>query len=286
MKFFAIIQYTIKETISQKVILLLLVVLTILLAVFIFGVHISAKNGVVEEMSLLGGKPMTSSCELADRPASSMSVTPSFLSGLAEMLIALAFLGTLVLCTIATAHTIPESLVNGTIILFLSRPLSRTSVLLGRYLGVALAVGMIQLYLVLGFWLVFIGKAGSINPFVLLTFPFLFISFASMFAWICLIGIISKSTGMASIFALLHVFALSALLANPGRLLGIFQNSQAVQWLVRIAYYALPQLTDLQKSATNVLAVGSFETAPIAFSLLSAVLALVVSVLVFRRMDF
>lgn len=273
MKFLALAQYTIKETISQKVILLLLGVLTMLIVVFIFGVHIVEENGVVREVSFYGGKPFTST---------DLSL---FLPALTETFVTFVFMATVVLCIVATAHVIAESLSDGTMTLFLSRPLSRISVLLCRYSGVSVAVGMIQLYFVLGFWLVLVGKTGMAHIALLLTFPPLFVSFASIFAFMCLLGMFSKSTGLATILALVHVFFISNVLAWPERFLLAVGDNGVLRSVVGIAYYTLPQIADLRTNALNALRTGSFVLPPLAFSMLSAVLALGMAAIRFRRMD-
>ena len=274
MRFLALVHYTLRETLSQKIMILLVAVLTVIVGVFVFAVSVNAANGVVESVSIYGSKPIVS------------SDLPSLFPNIAGLLIVFIFVSTVVLCVIATAHIIPESLANGSVALFLSKPLSRASVLLGRYCGVVLGIAATQIYFVGGLWIVFSLKTGAWDfSFLLICIP-LVLSFASMFAVMALLGVVSKSTGLVAAVAFVHATYLSEILARQPFSLRSFSQTTVLQKVVGVLYYILPQVSDLRDSAVRILGGQPVFLSPFLVAILSSAAMLGAAVLIFRRMDF
>jgi len=216
-------------------------------------------------------------------PVSSAEL-PSLVSTTAEAFIVFIFIATVVLCVIATAHIIPESLAGGAVVLFLSKPLSRAAVLLGRYCGVVLGVALIQVCFTGGLWIVYSLKIGAWNfPFLLICIP-LVLSFASMFALMTLLGVASKSTGLVAAVAFVHVTYLTELLARASS--GSFSEAGVVKKTAHVLYYLLPQVADLRNGAVHILGNQPVTIAPYIAAILSGAALLCAAVWMFRRMDF
>lgn len=274
MKFLAIIGYALRVTISQKIMIVLLTVLTIIIGLFIFTIHIDAVGGYIKSISIYGSKPMTSE-EL-----------PMIMPTLGEIYITFIFLAMVVLCIITTAHIIPESLSNGTIDLFLSKPLSRASIVLGMFVGVILAVALVQLYFIVSFWFVLNIKTGSWNWMFPLTFVPLILSFISIFSLMVFVGIISKSTGVVIAIALGHVLLLSNLLSTRGGSFGLLSGNIFFRGSKEVLYYLLPQYSDLYTFAKHLLLGQQFQVTVLFYPILPCTVFIILSMYIFQRMDF
>jgi len=273
-RFVALVRYTLRETLSQKIILLLAAVLTVVIGLFVFAISINAANGAAESVSIYGSKPIASA-EL-----------PSLIPNLAGVFIIFIFIATVVLCVIATAHIIPESLAGGTVVLFLSKPLSRSSILLARYAGVVLGVAAVQVYFAAGMWIVYSMKIGAWHPSFLLICVPLAMSFAATFAMMAALGVASGSTGLVAAVAFVHVTYLTEMLARQASSIRSFGEASIPQKIVAAVYYILPQVSDLRDSATQILKDQPVSVSPFMVSILSSAAMLAVAVTLFRRMDF
>lgn len=274
MKFLAIIGYALWATISQKIMIVLLAVLTIIIGLFIFAIHIDTFDGNITGVSIHGSKPMTS------------ETLPMIIPTLGEIYITFIFLAMVVLCIITTAHIIPETISNGTIDLFLSRPLSRASIIVGIFVGVVLAVAIIQMYFIVSFWFVLNIKTGSWNWIFPLTFIPLILSFMSIFSLMVFVGIISKSTGAVISIALGHVLLFSNLLSARAGSYGLFSDSIFFRGVKDILYYLLPQYSDLYAFAKHLLLGEQFHAAVLFYPILPCTVFIILSMYIFQRMDF
>jgi ABC-type transport system involved in multi-copper enzyme maturation permease subunit len=273
MKIFALVKYVVKETFSQKIVLLLCAILVVLLFVFIFGFHIVGKNGSVQSISIYGGAPITAEESLHDLPI------------YAGVYTTFGFLMTVLLSLIATAHIIPESLSNGSMSFFLAKPISRTGILLGIYCGVTLSVAIIQIVFLGSFGILFGIKTGGIEPGFFLCILPLFTAFCSMYALMMLAGIIFRSTGIVNAIALIHIIFFSSVLANRGKIIFPVIHNTVGRSVVDMLYFLLPQVSDLETNAANILSHANVLILPFVFSLLSAAVMMLLSIILFRRLD-
>src|SRR6476646_9398866 len=101
-----------------------------------------------------------------------------------------------VLCTFlaifATAHLVPRLQEKGTIDLYLSRPVSRTKLLLSRYFAGLLLAGSNVLYLLGSIWLVVVWKTHVVNYRFLLGGAVILFVIATLLAFAFLIGVITS----------------------------------------------------------------------------------------------
>jgi ABC-type transport system involved in multi-copper enzyme maturation permease subunit len=273
MKFAALVMYMLKETFSQKVIILLCIILNIILGILVLGLHIEASGGVVESVSIYGSKPFTAT--------EAMNMLPIFV----DIYVTFGFYATVVLCIVATAHMVPDILSNGTMVLFLSKPLTRLSIIIGMYCGITLAVALIQVYFLGGVCAIFAIKTGATNfSFIMVLIP-LFLAFAVMFSLMELLSFITRSTGLIIAVALFHVVVLSNVLANREKIIFAHIHNDVLRRSIDALYYFLPQVSELRLNAVDILSRHASTPLPATLSALLCVAFLLITYLRFRKMD-
>jgi ABC-type transport system involved in multi-copper enzyme maturation permease subunit len=147
------------------------------------------------------------------------------------------------LAVFASAGMISAVFEPGRIELLLSKPVSRTHLLLGRYAGNLLVVTANILYLVLGSWLIFGAKTGVWGAGFVLSSLFTIFIFAVLLALIALIGVLWESAAVAIMitWAILIITPILAQRSTIERLL----SSEWSRDVVRVLYYALPKTSDI-----------------------------------------
>jgi ABC-2 type transport system permease protein len=124
------------------------------------------------------------------------------------------FGGGLFLSIFSASSFIPHMLEKGNIDLLLSKPISRAQLILGKFLGGNLVVLLNIAYLVTGIWLLIGLKFGEWAPSFFLTILSISFAFATIYALIILIGILSRSSVLAMMISYLIFFILSPVLSN------------------------------------------------------------------------
>ena len=112
------------------------------------------------------------------------------------------------------------------------------------------------------------------------------LSFASMFALMALLGILSKSTGLVAAVGFVHATYLTEVLSRQSLSLPSFTETTALQKAVGALYYILPQVSDLRDGAVRILGGQPVFLSPYLVTILSSAAMLGAAILIFRRMDF
>jgi ABC-type transport system involved in multi-copper enzyme maturation permease subunit len=199
----------------------------------------------------------------------------------------LANLG-LLLAIFSSASFVPIMLEKGNIDLLLSKPISRTQLLLGKYFGVVLFVFLNILIFVFGVWLIISIKFGYWDAsFLTLTIVITF-AFAVLYALILLFGVITKNSILGMMIAYLIFLIVSPLLLLYREKLNEFVNSEIVNTILDGFYFIVPQTAEIMGRIMIDLAMGKGITnfQPIITSFLFLILTVVFSVILFRRKDF
>jgi ABC-type transport system involved in multi-copper enzyme maturation permease subunit len=147
------------------------------------------------------------------------------------------------LAVFASAGLVSAVFEPGRIELLLSKPVSRTHLLLGRYAGNVLAIAANVVYLVGGSWIVFGLKTGVWGwGFPLSSLCTIFI-FSVLLAVLVLIGVLWDSAAVAIMvtFAMMIITPILAQKATLERLL----SSEWSRDVVRVLYYTLPKISDV-----------------------------------------
>ena len=196
------------------------------------------------------------------------------------------FGGGLFLAIFSVSSFIPNMLEKGNIDVFLSKPISRNQLLLGKFYGGILVVFINVLYLVLAIWLMTGAKFGSWDYSFLLSSIAITYTFAVLYAMIILIGILTQSSVLAMMLSYIIFFILSPLLASRNEWGKIIHND-FIKSIVDLLYYIVPKTSELG-SLTKDLAVGTqiqnFQ--PIFSSFLFMILSLVLSIFIFNKKDY
>ena len=197
----------------------------------------------------------------------------------------LYFIG-FILSIISTSSFIPNMLEKGNIDLLLSKPISRMQLILGKYVGGVLVVLLNIFYLIIGIWLL-IGLKFTVWDinflFVILTVTY---TFAVLYSFIILIGIITSSSILAMMLSFLSFFIFSPLLAVRDKFLFITDN-KVLEAILGFFYYITPQTSELESITSDLAAgggIGDFE--PIITSYIFMILSIVLSIIIFSKKDY
>jgi ABC-2 type transport system permease protein len=189
------------------------------------------------------------------------------------------------LAVFASAGLIPSVLEPGRIELLLSKPISRTHLLLGRYLGNLLVVGVNVTYLVLGIWIILGIKTNIWTPdflFAIVTTIFLF---AVLLAVVVLVGVLFESTALAVMIPV-GLMIISPVLAQHKTMVRLLSSEWSRQ-LWQALYQVLPKVYDIGTMTMNFVLDRKVESyAPLWTSAAFGAVVLAAALYTFQRRDF
>ncbi len=269
----ALVKYTVREVLGQKTIILLVLIVTLMICLFAVLVRIQAHGGVIDSVGIYGREPI------------SVKEFREIFPQASQLYLTVLFTATIIICSIATSHIIPHALMEGTRELILVLPLSRSGILLGKYLGVIGSVALLQCYFLAGFGIAFAAKVGSWKLSVFFPFIPLMLAFSSLYAFIVFLGVASRSTGFSTAIALIHSLFLSRLIAGHDFSF-LFSPEHPVRLVPGILRYALPPIQGLQEAAVGLLDGQPLAFDPIVGACSSTLFMLFAANILFRRMDF
>ncbi len=269
----AIVVDTFREAFARKIFWGLFILSTLMIAFFLFIMKIDIVEGATATISLFGAQ--------ANRSIDVNQVVRQTQAGVA------AFLYTwgMFLAVFASAGLIPSVLEPGRIELLLSKPVSRTHLLLGRYLGNVLVVGLNITYLVLGVWLILGMKSGVWTAQFLTAILSTMFLFAVLLSVVVLIGVLLESTALAVMIptGLMLISPVLAQVEMMDRLL----SSEWSRNLWRMLYHGLPKVYDIGKMTMDVvLGNGVASVTPIVTTAAFGAAVLALAIYIFRRRDF
>ena len=169
--------------------------------------------------------------------------------------------------------------------LLLSKPVSRTRLLLGRFLGTLGVIGANMLYLVLGVWLVLGAKTGIWDASFLLAALLAWFAFGVILTIVLAVAVMSGSAVLATMVSYFFVL-MSPLLAQHERIAPLF-NRQWARDLMEWLYYLFPKIFDLGNMSRLALEGRAFTTwMPVWSSALFAAVMLAAGLRAFARKDY
>ena len=180
---------------------------------------------------------------------------------------------------------IPRVLEPGRIELILSKPVSRTHLLLGRFLGNIFVVAGNVTYLVLGVWVILGIKTGIWKPDFLLAILTTIFTFSVLLTVVVFLGVLVESTALATMVttALMIVSPLLAQTSLAMRLLSSETSRTIWRWL----YNILPKVYDVGTMTLNLARSQPIENwMPIWSSALFGAVILSAALAVFSRRNF
>lgn len=277
---------TLREAIMKGTLIFFFVVANLILLFFLLALGVSEEGG---EISLtFFGAPIS--------PRGIEGFNP--VEFILRQLFTNATFWVLLFGLFATAGLIPSMLEKGTVELYLSKPLSRTSLLMARAAGACSGIIINLLYFAFGIWLIFGLKTGIWhNSFLLaaaLTVPLFFFYYSV----VTLTALTTNSTGFSIMFALLFHFFSTALAARE-QVLYFWWDSPIFHRALDVLFYATPQTSAMIDSAAEVIGpdflkarsgldatpVG-FDPLPFLYSLLSSSALYALAARTFSRKDY
>jgi ABC-type transport system involved in multi-copper enzyme maturation permease subunit len=269
----ALVRDTFREAFARKLFWGLFGLSTAMILFFLFIMKIDVVQGALATVSLFGqsvGKTVDVT-RLVRQVHASIS---TFL-----------FTWSMFLALFASAGLISSVFEPGRIELLLSKPVSRHHILLGRYLGNLLVVGLNVCYLVFGVWLIFGWKTGVWNSSFLAVIGTTAFMFAVLLSAMVLVAVLSESGALALMvaFGLMFMSVILAQRTVAERLL----SSEWSRNVWRGLYWVIPKVFDLGRMNMDFVqgrAVGALD--PIWSSAAFAAVMLATSIYCFAKRNF
>ncbi len=227
----ALIRDTFREAFARKVFWGLFGLSTALILFFLFLLKIDVVQGAIATVSLFG--------QQTGREMDVTRLVRGAHAGIASFLYGAAMF----LAVFASAGLIPTIFEPGRIELLLSKPVSRTHLLLGRYAGNLLVIGLNVAYLAVGVWLIFGWKTGVWNSTFLGVIATTIFMFAVLLSVVVFVSVLSESAALATMvaFALMILSPILAQKSLAERLL----SSEWSRNVWRALYWIVPKVFEV-----------------------------------------
>jgi ABC-2 type transport system permease protein len=272
----ALIRDTFREALARKIFWGLFGLSIVMILFFLFILKIDIVEGGIATASLFGvGANRRMVGVDVDR------IVRGVYGGIATFL----YTWGMFLAVFASAGLIPSVLEPGRIELLVSKPVSRTHILLGRYAGNVLVVSCNIIFLVLGIWTILGVKTGIWSPMFLISIATTIFIFAVLLAVVVLVGVLFESAALATMVTV-AMMIMSPILAQTGLMMRLL-SSEWSRDLWRTLYYSLPKVYDLGTMTLNAIQSRSFDGfMPIWTSAVFGAVVLSAALVVFSRRDF
>jgi ABC-2 type transport system permease protein len=272
----ALIRDTFREALARKIFWGLFGLSIVMILFFLFILKIDIVEGGIATASLFGVGPNRRMVGVdVDR------IVRGVYGGIATFL----YTWGMFLAVFASAGLIPSVLEPGRIELLVSKPVSRTHILLGRYAGNVLVVSCNIIFLVLGIWTILGVKTHIWSPMFLISIATTIFIFAVLLAVVVLVGVLFESAALATMVTV-AMMIMSPILAQTGLMMRLL-SSEWSRDLWRTLYYSLPKVYDLGTMTLNAIQSRSFDGfMPIWTSAVFGAVVLSAALVVFSRRDF
>ena len=268
----ALIEDTFREALARRVIWGFFGCCTMLLLFLLFIMRIDVVAGSLAAVTIFGRTMPTTDLQNLVRQTQSVIAMVLYFAGMA-------------LAVFASAGMISAVFEPGRIELLLSKPVSRTHLLLGRYAGNLLVVAVNILYLVLGSWLIFGVKTGVWGVGFVLSSVFTIFIFSVLLALIALIGVLWESAAVA-IMVTWAILIITPILAQKNTIERLL-SSEWSRNVVRVLYYALPKTSDISVIVRDVILGQPVQSwMPVWSTALFGVIALALALWRFEQRSF
>ena len=269
----ALIRDTFREALARKIFWGLFGLSTVMIVFFLFLLNIDIVQGAMATVTLFG-KTVTRVGDLDRWVRGTYAAIATFL-----------YTWGMFLAVFASAGLVPSVLEPGRIELLLSKPISRTHLLIGRYIGNVRVISCNIVYLVMGVWIILGIKTGIWSASFLLSIVTTIFVFAVLLTVVVLIGVLFDSAALATMVSV-ALMIMSPILAQTSTMLKLL-SSEWSRNVWRTFYYALPKVYDMGKMTLDTIRREPFEGyMPIWTSALFGAIVFSVALIVFARRDF
>jgi ABC-type transport system involved in multi-copper enzyme maturation permease subunit len=272
-RFLAIIQLTIRESLAKKTFIAFWAISTFICLLFIFALNLDIVNGAESSIKLFG----LEGPQLVELNKIIIGVE----AGVAFLL----FTGGIFMSLFATSNLIPTLLQPGFIDLFISKPVSRLEIIAGRFTGALVIVALNIFYLIIFTFLIMSLKTGIWNWSFLAAGLMILITFSALFALMTLLGVISGSGPFSLMLTYLILF-FSPLLLQRDHIYALL-NARIYGYILDGLYYLLPKTAELGMFTEELIRGNGIQAwMPVWSSILFGFLSLGLSAYIFQKKDF
>ncbi len=193
--------------------------------------------------------------------------------------------GVFVFGIIATASLIPDALEKGTVDMYLSRPMWRWELLLGKHLGATAVLGATILGFMTGLWIVVGLRVGYWNHALIPAALLISFVFLTLYSLVVFLAVLSRSTPVAILGAFLYYFIVDVVLQDREGTLFLISENGIYRGALDALAYAFPQISAMQASVAQVIAQGTPGWETLLQGVLSAALWFGAGAALFSRQD-
>ena len=272
----SIINLTFKETFSKKIFLAFFLFSTLFILLLFFTLNLDAVDNAQTYISIFGQ-------QVDNGESFDMAEVVGYIE--AGIAVALYVIG-LFFSLFATSSLIPSLIKTGNIDLILSKPISRTKILMGRVIGSISIVAFNIFYLVIASWLILSIKSGVWNYHFLYSGFIIMITYGALYSLVTLFGILTGGTALSFIITYAVIFISPMLTVAMSEKLAAFTNV-GDNLFIQICYNIVPKISEIGEIMFNVARGVKVETLlPIWTTLAFGIFFMGVSVVIFKRKDF
>lgn len=276
MPILSLIYGTIKEAIAKKVLLSIFVIFSAVIIIILLVINLDPVEVLPQ---LMGNDP-------------NFDFNTFVLWFEVQMISQFPFFIIMTLFIVMTSSFIPSMLEKGTVELILSKPVSRSEIILGKYAGGVIIVFSALTYLITIIWLIISFKTGVWHFSFLTSILWYTFIFAVLYSLIIFTALITKSTVLTLIFNMFLLFPITGLLSLREGVYSLI-NNKAVEFILDFIYYLLPKPWDLRTMAVEIIE-GKFSAAqgiliayqPLITSVIFIITILSLSIYYFNKKDY
>jgi len=256
-----------------------LIILAAISALVLLGVALSLSTAETAEgvTLMLFGNPLSQPVP-PDAIAALVSQIQTTLAGGLMM-------GVFLFGIIATAGLIPDALEKGTVDMYLSRPMWRWELLLGKHLGATAVLGATILAFMGGLYLVVGLRVGYWNHALIPAALLITFVFFTLYALVVVLAVLSRNTPVTILGAFLYYFILDGILQNREHTLYLLSENSIYRGFLDALYYLFPQVSAMQLSIAQTISQGSPGWEALLQGFLSAAAWFVAGAALFSRQD-
>lgn len=273
MKFLSVIELTFRESFSKKTFMAFLVISTIICLILLFALNFDIVDGMQSGLFLFG-QEVPQQFDLTE-----------LIVGMEGGIAVLLFTAGIFLALFATSSLVPTLLQPGFVDLFISKPLPRYQILLGRVIGSLLIVAFNIFYLVVFSGLILSLKTGVWNWGFLWAAVMIVLAFSVLFSLMTFLSVLSKNGPLALMVTYMIIFFSPILLARNQ--IYALLSSKYYGYMIDSLYYFLPKMAEMGDITQRIArGVEVHSWMPLWSSLLFALLMLALASWRFEQKDF
>ncbi|MFQ5823927.1 MAG: ABC transporter permease subunit [bacterium] len=275
-KVWTLITHTFRESLAKKTFIVFFVLSTLNHLFFLLALDVDVVDGAVAMVQIFG-QELQSNQQIDVQKM--IIVIESFIA------VFFAFIGGIFFSIFATASLVPTMLEKGSIEILLSKPLSRTQIFIGRFLGAQSIMVINVIYLIGGSWLILSMKTNFWYIPYLYSIPMVIAAFAFMYALMAFVGLTTRSTGVSVMVAYAALLFSAVFTPNKEKFYALL--SKKIYYILDSVYHALPKTYDMGVITFSLVSGKPFDGwTALWTSSIAGFLMLLASILVFSKKDY